>query len=209
MRIICYTETMEHSLCVFGDSTAWGAWDNEKGGWVNRLWLYFAEHDDPYVEVCNLSISGGTSEDVLKRFESEAKAREATALVFQTGANDAAYRNTEGNFQVMPEAFEKNIESIITKARALTGRIMWLGSKGVDESRTTPIPWRPDLFYTNANTERYNGIIQSVCETQNVPYCDLAGIVNKDELDDGIHPTAQGHQKLFQKILPEIQNLIR
>jgi len=25
------------TICVFGDSTAWGAWDLERGGWVNRL----------------------------------------------------------------------------------------------------------------------------------------------------------------------------
>ena len=31
------------SICVFGDSTAWGAWDMEKGGWVNRLWFYINE----------------------------------------------------------------------------------------------------------------------------------------------------------------------
>ena len=51
------------SICVFGDSTAWGAWDTEKGGWVSRLWLHLARgsESDEYCEVYNLSISGGTT----------------------------------------------------------------------------------------------------------------------------------------------------
>jgi len=34
------------SICIFGDSVSWGAWDMEKGGWVNRLWFYVAKRDD-------------------------------------------------------------------------------------------------------------------------------------------------------------------
>ena len=31
---------MEKTICVFGDSITMGAWDLEKGGWVNRLRLF-------------------------------------------------------------------------------------------------------------------------------------------------------------------------
>lgn len=30
---------MSKKICVFGASITWGAFDNEKGGWVNRLKL--------------------------------------------------------------------------------------------------------------------------------------------------------------------------
>src|SRR3989338_9313414 len=74
-----------NSICVFGDSTAWGAWDLEKGGWVNRLWFHVAKRkDDDYVEVYNCSVSGATTDTILERFESEAKIRSADALIFQT-----------------------------------------------------------------------------------------------------------------------------
>ena len=65
---------MDKSVCVFGDSTAWGAWDTEKGGWVNRLWLSLAHGSEAndYFELYNLSISGGTTETILERFEKEA-----------------------------------------------------------------------------------------------------------------------------------------
>ncbi|OGG64422.1 hypothetical protein A3C94_02475 [Candidatus Kaiserbacteria bacterium RIFCSPHIGHO2_02_FULL_55_17] len=101
------------SICVFGDSTAWGAWDMEKGGWVNRLWFQVAKREEEeYVEIYNQSVSGGTTRTVLERFENEARARGADALIFQTGGNDASYRSTPGNFIVQPEKFRGASQNI-------------------------------------------------------------------------------------------------
>src|SRR3972149_1795612 len=92
------------SICVFGDSVAWGAWDLEKGGWVSRLWFDTAKREgDDYVEIYNCSISGGTTNTILERFENEAKIRNADALIFQTGGNDTSYENKPGNYLVVPE----------------------------------------------------------------------------------------------------------
>ena len=73
------------NILVFGDSTAWGAWDLEQSGWVNRLWLFFARHRDEHedMEVYNLSISGGTTTDVVRRFKAEAGEREPDVIIFQ------------------------------------------------------------------------------------------------------------------------------
>ena len=89
------------SICIFGDSTAWGAWDMEKGGWVNRLWFHVAKRDEDYVEIYNQSISGGTTETILERFENEANIRGTDVIIFQTGGNDASY-DKPGNFMVQP-----------------------------------------------------------------------------------------------------------
>lgn len=119
------------TICVFGDSTAWGAWDLEKGGWANRLWLFLAEKDQD-AELYNLSISGGTTETILARFENEAKIREADILIFQTGGNDAAYEHQEGNHLVSPDKFKANIEEIIKRAKQITNKIVFIGFKNVD-----------------------------------------------------------------------------
>ena len=68
------------SICVFGDSTAWGAWDEEKGGWVNRLRLSL-ESKNYEPQVYNLAIDGDTSEGVRERFEAEATLREARIVI--------------------------------------------------------------------------------------------------------------------------------
>ena len=58
-------------------ATAWGAWDMEKGGWVNRLWLQVGKRKEAYVEIYNLSVSGGTTDTILERFENEANIRQS------------------------------------------------------------------------------------------------------------------------------------
>ena len=185
-------------ICIFGDSTAWGAWDLEKGGWVNRLWLDDAngkQEDDIY----NLSISGGTTETILERFEAEAKIREADTLVFQTGGNDAAYDKDTGEHLVTPDKFEKNIEEIIQRAQAIAQKIIFIGFDRCDESKTMPVPWC-NLCYTNNFIEQYNGIMKNICSKHNIKFIDVFDALNDSDLEDGLHPNTQGHKKLFETI---------
>ena len=187
------------SICVFGDSTAWGAWDTEKGGWVNRLWLYAARgsESEEYCEVYNLSVSGGTTETILERFENESKIRGCEALIFQTGGNDAA-QDKQGNFQISPDKFTSNIETIISKAKKVTDKIIFIGFKNVDESRSLPIPWA-DFYYRNENVEKYDQIIKEVCDKNGVLFLELPKL-EKSDFADGVHPNVFGHEKIFTHV---------
>jgi len=188
-----------NSICVFGDSTAWGAWDLEKGGWVNRLWFHVAKRkDDDYVEVYNCSVSGGTTDTILERFESEAKIRSADALIFQTGGNDASYGNAPGNYLVSPEKFKENLEEIIKRAKKITENIIFMDLKNCDESKTMPVSWA-DIYYTNENIKKYSAIMQDVCQENNIIFLDMNPLDNND-FDDGLHPNAKGHEKVFFQV---------
>ena len=186
-------------ILIFGDSTAWGAWDLERGGWVNRLWLFLAENGERETDIYNLSISGGTTETILARFETEAKTREADVLIFQSGGNDAAYEHKEGNYQVPLDKFRANIEKIIRRAKKITDKIVFIGFKNVDEMRTKPVPWI-DIYYTNENIGKYNKIMKDVCDKQNIPFLDIFGLLTNEDLDDGLHPNSRGHQKIFESV---------
>src|SRR3989338_2821045 len=192
---------MDSIICVFGDSTAWGAWDKEKGGWVNRLWLYCAEkaNDENLTEIYNLSISGGTTETILARFENEARVRHADALIFQTGANDSAEDGGRGSPNVSPEKFRENIREIINHAKEIHGRIAFVGAENCDETRTMPVSWC-NYHYTNVRLKEYNDIMKEVCAGEGVPFCDVFGLLKNEDLADGLHPNAAGHQKLFEKV---------
>ena len=184
------------SICVFGDSTAWGAWDLEKGGWVNRLWFHVAKRSgDKYVEIYNQSISGGTTETILSRFESEAKIRSADAIIFQTGGNDASYEHAPGNYLVQPEKFKTNLEEIIRRARKITENIVFMDLKNCDESKTMPVSW-VDIYYTNENIQKYSKIMEDVCKEHSVLFLDIE-LLNNEDFDDGLHPNAAGHEKIF------------
>ncbi|TSA44357.1 SGNH/GDSL hydrolase family protein [bacterium] len=187
------------SICVFGDSTAWGAWDLEKGGWVNRLWFHIGKRTgDDYVEIYNQSVSGGTTEIILSRFESETKVRNADAIIFQTGGNDASYEHTPDNYLVAPDKFRTNLEDIIKRARKITENIVFMDLKNCNESKTMPVPWA-DIYYTNQNIEKYREIMKNVCRENNVPFLDIKPLDNED-FDDGLHPNAAGHEKIFVQV---------
>lgn len=204
---------MAHTFCIFGDSTAWGAWDLEKGGWVNRLWLHIANKDD-YNPLYNLSISGGTTETILGRFENEANIRfkaeedgnNTNVLIFQTGGNDSAYNPKDDKNLVTLEKFTSNIQKIIRRSRKITPHIIFIGFKNCDETRTTPVSW-VNLHYTNDSIQKYNDAMKKACEAESVAYIDIFGILEPTDLEDGLHPNASGHEKLFRKILDSLGSL--
>lgn len=185
------------SICVFGDSTSWGAWDEEKGGWVNRLWLSLTDHE-PYRTVFNLGIDGGTSTTIFERFESEARARNAAMLIFQTGGNDASTRSLGGQNEVSLDEFKKNIQEIIDRAKKITDKIIFMDLKNCDESKTMPVYW-DDIYYSNENILKYSQAMEEVCKENEVLFLDIAPLTD-NEFDDGLHPNALGHEKIFQQV---------
>lgn len=190
---------MKKNICIFGDSTAWGAWDMEKGGWVNRLWLYAGEKTEGDCQIYNLSISGGTTGTILERFESEAKVREADSLIFQAGGNDSCLEGKNGPNRIPLDQFKKNLEEIIKRAKNITPNMIFIGFKNVDETKTMPVPWR-DIYYVNAEIKKYDEAMRNVCRENSVPFLDIFGLLDNDNLEDGVHPNAKGHEKIFGKV---------
>ncbi len=69
--------------------------------------------------------------------------------------------------------------------------------KNCDESKTMPVPW-VNIFYTNENMEKYGGILKEVCGENNVLLLDVELLTTTD-FDDGLHPNAEGHRKIFEQ----------
>jgi len=187
----------DKSICVFGDSTSWGAWDEEKGGWVNRLWLFLADHE-PYSPIFNLGIDGGTSKTILERFEKEAHVRNAGVLIFQTGGNDASTASLNGLCNISLDDFKKNILEIIEKAKLVTDKIVFLDLKNCDETKTLPVSWG-EYYYNNENILKYSKAMEDICKEKGVLFLDIEKLEN-DEFEDGLHPNAKGHQKIFLQV---------
>ena len=189
------------SICIFGDSTSWGAWDIEKGGWVNRLWSYTGKRDEDYTEIYNLSISGGTTETILYRFENEALIRKADALIFQTGGNDSSYQKKTGSPLVSLEQFSKNLEEIFIRAKKMTDNIIFVDLKNCNESKTMPVWWDEDLCFSNIMMGQYNEVAHDICKKHGVFSLKLENLSdNEFDEQDGLHPNAKGHEKIFEQI---------
>lgn len=187
------------TICVFGDSIAWGAWDKEKGGWVERLRLHLWTLNKDF-DVYNLGVSGDTTQDILERFNAEAAARKPDIVIFAMGVNDDIVKKLDNSHLVEIKQFEDNIKALIQKSRNFTNNVTFLGLQKVDEGKTTPIPWRTDYFYYNAEIQKYDKKLQEVVKKENVSYLSLFDLLSNENLEDGLHPDAKGHQKIFEKV---------
>ena len=199
------------TICVFGDSIAYGAWDHE-GGWVSRLRKHLDEktlkEEDTYYEIYNLGVSGDTTADLLKRFDSEISARkdeiegpEGLVILFAIGINDPGMLHAQN--PVSQRTFEKNIETLIKKARVFTRKIVFLGGQPVDETKTHPVYWNKEMHYDNKSIQRDNLIIRRACAKNNAPFVDLYGPFGKEYqklLEDGVHPNDRGHDKIYKAV---------
>jgi len=190
------------NICVFGDSNAWGAYDPEIGGWVDRLKIDLAGSSDYETMVYNLGISGDTTDGLLVRFDVEAKARDPHVIIFDIGGNDASYISSEDNLLVPLSKFKDNIKKLISLARSYTNKIIFISLGFVDESKSAPVPWDPKFFSTNKFFKIYDAALKEILISENIPLLDrdsFLKVSNLDE-DDGLHWNEEGHRKTFELV---------
>lgn len=191
-------------ILIFGDSIAWGAYDPEQGGWATRLRNYFEAQDND-VDVYNLGVSGDTTADLLERIEVEAKSREPNLIIFAIGINDAQFIHSKNGLRTSLDEFKQNLTKLLSIARKFTDKIVFVGLTRVDESRTTPCPWKPDKSYFNENIERLDGVIKKFCEDNKLKFITMENVVENSDLVDGLHPNTQGHIKIFNRVKSEVE----
>ncbi len=203
-------------IFVFGDSIAWGAWDAE-GGWVQRLAKYLHQGNtaapQQYVLVYNLSVSGDSSREILKRFRKEVAARhdksERSVVIFAYGSNDAWLYHKKKKFNVPPKQFEANTVKLIAQAKKLTKDVFFLGLDPVNEKLTRPLAWRKDISYENKDLQLYEQILGKTCKKYGVTFIPefekLFHTRYVTRLEDGVHPNSTGHMQLFFDVREVLQ----
>lgn len=193
------------SIAIFGDSIAYGFADEENGGWAGRLKHFlFVSGSGDEIYVYNLSIPGEDTEELLKRFEKECGILKPEKIIFAVGINDSAYYSDTGENQISEKDFKRNLEKLLEQARKFAKEIIFVGLTPVDESKTKPVPWHPEISYDNENVKKYDSVIKKFAESNNLEFMNLYKILNKKDLFDGVHPNASGHQKIFEKIKEKI-----
>ncbi len=189
---------MSKTICIFGDSITWGAYDPKNGGWVTLLRNNLEPKDG---SVYNCGISGDNTDDLLKRFKVEAKARKPEVVIFAVGINDSQYTNSRENSRVPKARFIANLHTLIEQAKELTNSILFVGLTNVEESKLMPIPWSSkDKNYDNANASLYNSFIEEVCKDYDLPFLNILDLLGIKDLHDGLHPNSNGHQKIFERV---------
>jgi acyl-CoA thioesterase-1 len=140
------------------------------------------------VEVLNAGVSGDTTAGGLSRLDWVLRS-EPQLLVVELGGNDALRGQPLENT-------ESNLREIVRRGRAAGARVLLLGMD-------VPTNYGPD--YAEGFAELYGRI----ADEEQVEL--LAGFVRDVALDpalmmpDGLHPTANGHRKLAEKLIPAIE----
>ena len=202
-------------ILVFGDSIAFGNWD-EQGGWVDRLKsFYFKEclnNSDYYYMVYNIGVSGDTSNELLERFEFEIEHRlwereetgekEEIIIILSMGKNDAAFIKSRKSFSIPINDFTVNIKQLLIIAKKYSAKIIFVGPALVDEAKTIPTIWDSNIEYSNKDIEKYNKAIELACKEKKIHFINMHEEFRKLDykklLEDGVHPNSAGHKKIFE-----------
>lgn len=210
-------------ILVFGHSNTWGAWDDEKHGWVTRLQLAAEEKYKWRHEVTNLGVSGNTSKDLLKRMELEAKARltgsevkrwyprENNAIIVEIGGNDAGH--VDNAVMVPLKKFVANLAKILKIAKKFVDQVAFLNCTTNIDSMTDP--WISNISYKSAVTERYSMAIREFCKKHGTLLIDIHTPLSRSKTavdpEDGLHLTAAGHKIIAEVVLDSLKkaNYIR
>lgn len=184
------------NICIFGDSIVWGASDYKKGGWAERLKTYLMKSAND-VAVYNFGVSGNTTEELLKRFEQEVKARAANTIIFAIGINDSQYLKSQGQAGITLEEFKNNISRLAKMARKLTDKVVFIGLTKVDEPKTRQYS---DAHYDNESIQEYDKAIREFCLKNKLKFIEMFETLTPKDLEDGLHPNSEGHQKMFEKV---------
>jgi lysophospholipase L1-like esterase len=136
---------------------------------------------------------------LVKRFDVECEARQPNIVIFAIGSNDCTIvENKEATVPL--DIFQKNIAFLTEKAKKFTDKIVFVGPIICDETKTIPIPRAPELSQDMKTTIIYNDAIKSFCASNDTLFIDMLDVLDTQDLEDGIHPTAQGHEKIYIRI---------
>lgn len=201
-------------VLIFGDSIAWGAFDEEHGGWVERLKTkYLKTFKEEGVAVYNLAVSSNDTRGVLFALEKEVEIinfiePEEYVFLFSIGSNDPLYVDSRDNVRVPFNEYKNNLKKIVELSKKYASRIIFTGLLIVDEEKT--MPWSEDEFWENKDLRKYDDAIKEVCENNKIDFIPLWDLFGKDDLYDGLHPNSRGHEKIFNRVASflEKQNLI-
>jgi len=180
---------------IWGDSITYGIGDSEALGWVGRLRKSLEKSDD--IRVYNFGVCGDTTDDVLKRFSVEVDSIKSDVIMFAIGINDTRYLVGENESTVPLEKYKQNMRTLLKLAKNYTNTIYIVSATKVDEA----IMRKSGTRFVNEAIKTYNNFLKEFSRSEGLIYIDVFNVLDTHaDLNDGLHPNAQGYEKLFSVI---------
>lgn len=194
MALLCCGATHaadSRTVLVVGDSLSAAFGINQSDGWVALLQRRL-QTEFPGVTVVNASISGDTTANGLARIDAALTRHTPGIVIIELGGND-------GMRGLPLKQMRDNLRQMIQRAQRAGAKVLLLGMR---------IPTNYGPAYTRAFESAYSELARQF-SIPLVPFF-LDGIALDPKLmqDDGIHPTAQAQQKMFDNVWPVLRPLL-
>ena len=179
-------------LVVFlGDSITAGLHLARDEAFPARVAAKLAAEGAP-IRAVNAGVSGDTSAGGLRRLDWVLAQRPAV-LVVELGANDG--------LRGLPiDAIEENLATLVARARESGAKVLLLGMQ---------LP----PSYGKAYADAFTGLFERVASATGAAFVPLfldgVGGVPDQNLEDGLHPNARGHERLAENVAPHLAKLLR
>jgi len=166
--------------------------------------------------IFNAWVSAYTSQNIINCFDDIIKAiskreewkEKDTVIIFAIWINDAAEDIITKEKRVDLNQFKRNIEILMHKYEdeKLIQRVIFLSAINVEEDIINDVNnlWVEHFFY-NTEIEKYNSVIEKCAQKHSCEYIDVFWLMQEWDLEDGLHPSATGHEKIYQKVLEFIE----
>lgn len=177
-------------IVFLGDSLAAGLHVDAEQAFPAVLQRTLAERGHPF-RLVNAGVSGDTTAGGLRRLD-WLLAQEPDWVVVELGAND-------GLRGVALEAIEANLRAILERVRAAGAGAVLLGMR---------LPPNYGDAYAEGFHALYGRLAEEL-ECEHVPFL-LEGVGGVPELNfpDGLHPTAEGHERIAEHLEPLFLRLV-
>jgi acyl-CoA thioesterase-1 len=178
-------------IVAFGDSLTAGLGVAPDEAYPSRLDARLRREGAPY-RVVNAGVSGDTTAGALRRVDWALRARPEIVIV-ALGANDGLRGQSV-------RAMRENLEAIVTRFREAGARVLLCGMR---------LP--PN--YGEPYGREFAASFPAVARRTGVPLMPflLDGVAADPRLNqpDGIHPNAQGHRVIAERLWPYLEPLLR
>ncbi len=179
---------------IWGDSITYGQCDLAGLGWVGRLRVSLLESN---IRIYNFGVCGDTTNELLKRFSVEADSIGPDIILFAIGINDSKFSRGETESKVPLKVFKENIGELLDLAKEYTTKIYIISATKTDDAFARSSGTR----FLNETIEIYNTSLREIAVIHNIPFIDVFNLLNPEtDLVDGLHPNAQGYEKMFNTI---------
>lgn len=123
---------------------------------------------------------------------------------FNWGLHDLKIMS-DGERQVPPEAYEKNLRELARRLQATGAKLIWASTTPVPQGKLNPPR-------ANADVPAYNGIAKKIMEKNQIPVDDLYSLtlpqLSKIQRPENVHFTSEGSEVLAKQVAASIESAL-